>query len=73
MMVIVYTRPEDGGVSVVNPNAGSGLTLQEIAQKDVPAGVDYWVIDSEHLPSREHRNAWTFNPGRTADGKGERL
>lgn len=49
-----------------------GLSLDEIAKKDVPKGVPYKVIDRADLPSdRTWRDAWTlgqFEP----DGIGEK-
>lgn len=69
MKAIVYTRP-DGGVSVVHPNLDCGLSIEQIAAKDVPAGIDYWIIDASELPSREYRNAWELNFSRDPDGQG---
>lgn len=72
MKAIVYTR-HDGGVSVVRPNYDSGLTIEQIADKDVPAGIDYWIIDASELPSREYRDAWELNFTRDPDGQGGQL
>lgn len=72
MKVIVYTRP-GGGVSIVHPYYNSGLTIEQIAAKDVPAGIDYWIIDASELPSREYRDAWELNFGRDPDGQGAQL
>lgn len=70
MKVIVYTN-QSGGVSVLMP-VDCGLSLDEIAKKDVPKGVPYKVIDRADLPSdRTWRDAWTlgqFEP----DGIGEK-
>jgi len=49
-LTIVYPR-ETGGVSIIYPNMGCGLTVQEIAEKDVPAGVPYVFIPTEALPT----------------------
>lgn len=58
---IIYTRPEDGGVSVICPAPG---VAQEDAAKAVPAGVPYQVIDVADVPAdREFRNAWKFDNG----------
>lgn len=74
MKVIVYTRPEDGGVSVDVPGENLDTPIEEHAQRIVPAGIDFWIVEQSEIPeNREYRNAWTFNPGRAADGKGERL
>ena len=51
---IVYTRPEDGGVSIIVPTG----TVEECI-KDVPAGVEYKIIEGSEIPqSRVFRNAW---------------
>lgn len=53
---IVYTRPEDGGVSVIVP--APGVTLEEAA-KAVPPGVPYRVMLARDIPEdRTFRDAW---------------
>ena len=55
---IIY--PTDDGVAVVVP-ADCGLTIEEIAAKDVPAGVSYKIVDVADIPEdRTFRNAWEF-------------
>lgn len=55
---IIYSTPE-GGVAVIVPSANCGLTIEEIAQKDVPAGVPYKIVDVVDFPSdRTFRAAW---------------
>lgn len=55
---IVYPR-KDGGVCVVIPVAGCGLTLEEIAAKDVPAGVPFVYVEASQIPEdRYFRDAW---------------
>ena len=55
---IIY--PTDDGVAVIVP-ADCGLTIEEIAAKDVPAGVSYKIVDVADIPSeRLFRNAWEF-------------
>jgi hypothetical protein len=54
---IIYPT-DDGGVAVIVP-ADCGLTIEEIAAKDVPAGVAYKIVDVADIPSdRTFRNAW---------------
>ena len=49
---------DDGGVAIIIP-ADCGLTIEEIAAKDVPAGVAYKIVDVADIPSdRTFRNAW---------------
>ena len=54
---IIYST-DDGGVAVIVP-ADCGLTIEEIAAKDVPAGKEYKIVDVSDIPSdRTFRNAW---------------
>ncbi len=55
---IIYPTPE-GGVAVIIPAPECGLGIEEIAAKDVPAGVPYQIVDVSDIPSdRTFRNAW---------------
>jgi hypothetical protein len=57
---IIYPTPE-GGVAVIIPAPDCGLTIEEIAAKDVPAGVPFRIVDASEIPSdRTFRNAWEF-------------
>ena len=54
---IIYAS-DDGGVCVIVP-ADCGLTIEQIAAKDVPAGKAYKIVDAADIPSdRTWRNAW---------------
>lgn len=56
---IVYENDE-GGVSIIVP-ADCGLTIEEIAAKDVPAGKAYNIVDVSEIPTdRTFRDAWTW-------------
>ena len=56
---IIY--PTDDGVAVIVPAPECGLTIEEIAAKDVPAGKPYKIVDvSEILSDRTFRNAWEY-------------
>ncbi len=58
---IIYPTPE-GGVAIIIPALDSGLTAEQIAAKDVPAGVPFRIIDAADIPSdRTFRNAWEFS------------
>jgi hypothetical protein len=57
---IIYPN-DDGGVSVIVPAAECGLTIEEIAAKDVPAGKPYQIVDVADIPSdRTFRAAWEY-------------
>ena len=56
---IVYQNDE-GGISIIVP-ADCGLTIKEIAVKDVPQGKEYHIVDVSEIPTdRTFRNAWTW-------------
>jgi hypothetical protein len=57
---IVYQNDE-GGISIIVPAAECGLTIEEIAAKDVPQGKAYNIVDVSEIPiDRTFRNAWTW-------------
>jgi hypothetical protein len=56
---IVYETGE-GGVAVLIPAPECGLSIEEIAQKDVPSLTAYEVVDASVIPSdRTFRGAWS--------------
>jgi hypothetical protein len=55
---IIYKK-QDGGIAIIIPAAECGLTIEEIAAKDVPAGLQYFIVDASEIPTdRTFRNAW---------------
>ena len=53
---------DEGGVSIIVPSPSAGLTIEQIAKKDVPAGKEYWIVDASDIPSdRTFRNAWSIS------------
>jgi hypothetical protein len=67
---IIY-KNDSGGVSVIIP-ADCGLTIEEIAAKDVPTGAPYKIVDASDLPSnRTERDLWTVDEASLTDGVGE--
>lgn len=61
---IVYKGP-NGRLCVVSPAAGCGLTVEQIAEKDVPKGVPYSIVDESEMPlDRVFRDAWSLSDGR---------
>ena len=56
-MRIIYEA--GGGVVVIIPAPQCGLTVEQIAQKDVPLGVEYEIVPVGSIPTdRVFRNAW---------------
>jgi len=57
---IIYPTDE-GGVAVIIPASECGLTIEQIAAKDVPTGKPYQIVDVSDIPSdRTFRNAWEY-------------
>ena len=57
---IVYQNDE-GGISIIVPAEECGLTIKEIAAKDVPTGKAYNIVDVSEVPSdRTFRDAWIW-------------
>jgi len=67
-MRIIYQTEE--GLSVVVPTGE--LDINEVARKDVPAGVNYWIVEDNEVPSdRTFRDAWELDANiGTPDGQG---
>jgi hypothetical protein len=56
---IIY--PTDDGVAIIIPSPDCGLTIEEIAAKDVPAGKPFKIVDVTDIPEdRTFRNAWEY-------------
>ncbi len=57
---IIYPT-DDGGVAIIIPAPDCGLSIEEVAEKDVPVGKPFKIIDTEEVPTdRTFRNAWEF-------------
>ena len=57
---IIYPTPE-GGVAIIIPAPDCGLTAEQIAAKDVPAGVPFRIVEADTIPTdRTFRNAWEY-------------
>lgn len=58
---IIHPTPE-GGVAVIIPAPDCGLTVEQIAAKDVPPGTPYRIVSASDIPAdRTFRNAWEFS------------
>jgi hypothetical protein len=69
MTRIIYPNFE-GGVSVIVPTGD--LSIDDVCQKDVPAGTPYLIVEDDVIPSdRTFRGAWEAdfsNPDGTGIG-----
>lgn len=69
---IIY-QTDEGGVAIIvpAPEAVAIYGLDAIAQKDVPDGKPYKIIDAGEMPSdRTFRAAWEVDPATLTDGVG---
>jgi len=57
---IIYPT-DNGGVAIIVPAPDCGLTIEQIAAKDVPQGKPFKIVDVSDIPSdRTFRNAWEY-------------
>ena len=57
---IIYPT-DDGGVAVIIPAPDCGLTIEQIAAKDVPPGKSFRIVDVTDIPTdRTFRDAWEY-------------
>ena len=69
---IVY-KTDEGGLAVIIPSEEALVkhTIQEIAEKDVPAGKPYKIVSADDIPSdRTFRSAWEVDEDVLTDGTG---
>ena len=70
-MRIIYKR-KDGGVSVISASPEWSGTMEELAQKDVPTGLKYKIVEDSDIPTdRSFRDAWEVDEAELTDGVGE--
>tara|TARA_R110000803_G_scaffold148363_1_gene213787 strand:+ start:480 stop:704 length:225 start_codon:yes stop_codon:yes gene_type:complete len=70
---IIY-KNTDGtiGIIIPTPEALQTMTVDAIAQKDVPTGLKYKIVNvSEILSDRTFRDAWTIDEAELTNGVGE--
>ena len=68
-MRIIYKTPE-GTVSVLCPG-DMVATMEELAQKDVPTGLKYKIVEDSVIPTdRTFRDAWEVDESELTDGVG---
>lgn len=67
---VIY-QTDDGGVAVIIPAPDCGLTIEQVAAKDVPTGKPYKIVDVSEIPTdRSRREAWTVSADDLTDGVG---
>ena len=62
-MKIIF-KNEDNSIGIITPTdeALSFATIKQIAEKDVPHNLPYWIVQTSDIPeSRTFRNAWEID------------
>jgi hypothetical protein len=68
---ILYKTEEGVAVIIPTDECLQTKTIEQIAQKDVPAGKPYKIVDESVVPSdRTFRGAWTIADSELTDGIG---
>ena len=69
-MKIIY-KTSEGTVSVIIPTSEWSGSMEELAQKDVPTGLKYKIVEDSVIPTdRSFRNAWEVDEAELTDGVG---
>lgn len=63
MKQVIIFKNDEGGISVIHPTpeALTIFSVDEIAEKDVPKGKKYLIIDETTLPDRSLRDLWDMD------------
>jgi len=68
-MKIIYQ--DDEGLAIIIPADNTGLTIEEVARKDVPTGLPYKIVEDDYIPTdRTFRMAWEIDVNLLTDGVG---
>ena len=72
MSQVILFKNADGGVSVFHPSPErlAAVGAHALAQKHVPTGKPYKIIDATELPDRSQRDAWAIRDADLTDGVG---
>ena len=73
MTQVILYKQDNGVVAIIRPTeeALALYGIEAIAQKDVPAGKPYKIVDSSEIPTdRTFRAAWTVDEADLTDGVG---
>ena len=62
-MKIIF-KSEDNSIGIITPTEEtlSFATIEQIAEKDVPHNLPYWIVNTSDIPTdRTFRNAWEID------------
>ena len=69
-MKIIFNK-SDNKICILNPAPEWKGTMEELAQKDVPTGLKYKIVEDSVIPSdRTFRDAWEVDEKELTDGVG---
>lgn len=67
---IIY-KQDNGTVVIIVPSPNELRTIEQIAEKDVPTGKAYKIVNASEISSdRTFRDAWTIEDSELVDGVG---
>ena len=69
MQVAIY-KQESGRIAVVVPAPEYADQVLAVAEKDVPEGVPFKIVDAASLPTDLPREEWVFDDATFTDGTG---
>ena len=70
-MKVIYLDEENGGICILYPAPEWADRMEELAQKDVPTGLKYKIVEDSVFPSdRSFRGAWEMDESELTDGVG---
>ena len=72
MQQVILYKQDSGMIAVIIPTqeALSRYSIHAIAQKDVPAGKPFKIIDASELPQDVPQEAWIVDDADLTDGVG---
>ena len=69
-MKIIYNR-SNKKISILHPAPNWSGTMEELAQKDVPTGLKYKIVEDSVIPTDlTFRDAWEVEESELTDGVG---
>lgn len=60
----IIFKSEDNSIGIITPTdeALSFATIEQIAEKDVPHNLPYWIVPTSNIPTdRTFRDAWEID------------
>lgn len=71
-MRIMYKNIDNSvGVLIPTQEALSFATIEQIAEKDVPQDLPYWIVSADDIPTdRSQREAWEIDEDEMGDPDG---